>query len=120
VASSLINFARGGVESLQPSALPPATKAPVAPVADAGLFQDSFEPAASQRASEVRAGHSSFSAAPAAALQVDSFEAGARAPVDLTGGVKPPMLAAEEAPPAAPRSAPDFSASLDDLEGLLG
>jgi hypothetical protein len=91
-------------------------------VADAGIFQDSFEPAASQRASasEVRAAHSYFSAAPAAALQVDSFEAGARAPVDLTGGVKPPMLAAEEAPPAAPRATPDFTASLDDLEGLLG
>jgi hypothetical protein len=89
-------------------------------VADAGLFQDSFEPAAPQRASEVRAAHSYFSAAPAASLQVDSFEAGARPPVDLSGGVKPPMLAAEEAPPAAPRATPDFSASLEDLEGLLG
>lgn len=50
----------------------------------------------------------------------DGFDGARRAPVDLSGGVKPAAFSAQTelaAPAAAP--APAFSASLDDLGGLF-
>ncbi len=56
----------------------------------------------------------------AASLARDGFDAGRRAPMDLSGGVKVKPLAVTKDPVAAAAPAPTaFSASLDDLAALL-
>lgn len=52
----------------------------------------------------------------------DGFESSAsrRSPVDLSGGVKAPISLSETAAKAPVAAAPAFTASLDDLGGLLG
>lgn len=70
------------------------------PLATAAL-DSSFEPAAVTSSLPLR-----FS---------DGFDAGRRARVDLTGGVKPPVLLPEERPAAKPAGSNGFTASLDDL-----
>jgi hypothetical protein len=56
----------------------------------------------------------------AASLQRDGFDAGRRAPVDLSGGVKVKPLATTQDPVAAAAPASNgFTASLDDLAALL-
>lgn len=56
----------------------------------------------------------------AAALQRDGFERGGRAPVDLSGGVKPQYQLTEQAPAPAAGASNGFAASLDDIAALLG
>jgi len=94
----------------------------VAAVVDATRYRDSFEqlPQGSRGVrqtlgAERRSFHSALSAARTDSFMRDGFEAAHRAPVDLSGGVKPAVHVEEQAAPRPTLPSNGFMAALDDL-----
>ncbi len=86
-------------------------------------FRDGFEQFPQGATGTLRALASERAFRPAftsAQLQRDGFERGGRAPVDLSGGVKPQFQVTEQAPAPAVDASNGFIASLDDVASLLG
>lgn len=109
-----------GGQSLQP-----VREKKVPAVLGLGRFRDAFEQFPQGMAGTMRTLQSerAFQRQPPAMqlknLARDGFDAGHRAPVDLSGGVKAPAVAlAPDAPAPAAPSHGAFTASLDDLAGL--
>jgi len=107
----------------QPNSLAAVREQRVAKVVGLPKFADAFE----QLPQGTRGTAQTFKAErawqPNARLQVvlgarDGFEAGRRAPVDLSGGVRTAARLPEEMPPRPPVRSNGFSASLDDLGRL--
>jgi len=106
--------------------LQPVREQKVAPVLGLSRFRDAFEQFPQGLGGTMRtlqAERAFQRQAPVAAqlknLSRDGFDAGRRAPVDLSGGVKASALASvPDAPVSAASAKGGFTASLDDLAGL--
>lgn len=93
----------------------------IAPVVDPTRYRDSFDqlPQGTRARAAVQTErkyfHSALSAARTDSFMRDGFEAAHRAPVDLSGGVKPQVHVEEQQPQRPVLPTNGFTASLDDL-----